>query len=177
MTIELSMAELREVTAYALTCAEPALAIFDRDVPGDRRPSAVLAEARMSASGGKRTQRLRAAALGAHRAARAANEMGLDVAGEAARAAGHAGGAAFLHPLARPTQVIHILGSAAYAAHACELDSGGDWMVGAAFVREATSWASPTVARVLSRYPQAPPGGRRAGELVRQLDTALRMLA
>lgn len=176
MTIELSMAELREVTAYALTCAEPALAIFERDVRGDSRPSAVIGEARTFASGGKRTQRLRVAALDAHRAARAANEMGLDAAGEAARAAGHAGGAAFLHPLARPTQVIHILGSAAYAAHACELDSGGDLSVGAAYIHEATAWASPTVARVLSRYPQAPSGGRRAGELVRQLDAALRRL-
>src|SRR5262249_5500456 len=34
------------------------------------------------------------------------------------RAAGHAVGAAFLHPLAKATQVKHILGSAAHAARA-----------------------------------------------------------
>ena len=42
------------------------------------------------------------------------------------RAAGHAVGAAFLHPLAKATQVKHILGSAAHAARAFELSVS--WM-------------------------------------------------
>lgn len=33
---------------------------------------------------------------------------------------------------------------------------------------------SPTVLDVLRRYPAAPPGGARTGELIRLLDAALR---
>ena len=32
LTVELSMAELREITGYAVACAEPALTIFERDL-------------------------------------------------------------------------------------------------------------------------------------------------
>jgi hypothetical protein len=38
MTIELSRSELREVAGYAVACARPALAIFERERPDDRRP-------------------------------------------------------------------------------------------------------------------------------------------
>jgi hypothetical protein len=44
---------------------------------------------------------------------------------DAARAAGHAAGAAFLHPLAQATQVRRILGSAAHAARSLELSTAG----------------------------------------------------
>jgi hypothetical protein len=47
---------------------------------------------------------------------RAANEADTEVAREAARAALGAAGAVYLHPLAKSTQVKHILASAAYAA-------------------------------------------------------------
>jgi hypothetical protein len=46
LTIELSMAELREVTGYAVACAEPVLAIFERDCADDPRARAALDEAR-----------------------------------------------------------------------------------------------------------------------------------
>ena len=49
--VELGMAELREVTAYAVACAEPVLAIFERDCPDDPRPRAVLDEARTAMAG------------------------------------------------------------------------------------------------------------------------------
>ncbi len=83
LTIELSMAELREVTAYAVVCAERVQAIFERDRPDDRRPRIVLDEARRFVDGGRRTQALRVAALDAHRAARDAGES--RAAAEAAR--------------------------------------------------------------------------------------------
>ncbi|WP_342760904.1 putative immunity protein [Nocardia terpenica] len=102
--IGLSMDELREVTGYALACAEPVLVIFERDCPGDLRARAVLEEARKFAVGGKRGKAIRVSALDAHRAARVAAGAGCRAAGDAARAAGHAGGAAYLHPLAKATQ-------------------------------------------------------------------------
>ncbi|HVV19448.1 MAG TPA: exonuclease SbcC, partial [Pseudonocardiaceae bacterium] len=123
-----------------------------------------------------RTTALRLAALAAHRAARAAHEAGRDAAADAARAAGHAAAAAYLHPLAKATQVWHILGSAAHAARALELAAGDDRAVGDAHIEQARDLAGPVVVRVLERYPAAPSGGGRVGELLRDLDTALRRL-
>ena len=40
--IELSRSELREVAGYAVVCARPALAIFERECPDDRRPRAAI---------------------------------------------------------------------------------------------------------------------------------------
>jgi hypothetical protein len=173
-TIELDLAELREVTAFAVACAEPALAIFERHYPDDSRPRAVLDEARAFADGGKRTQALRVTALAAHRAAKTAREEGHEAAFEAARAAGHAGASAYLHPLAKATQVLHILGAAADAARAFELDAGDAPGVGVEYIENARDLASPVVVSVLTRYPDAPAGGRRAGELLRILDASLR---
>ncbi|MFD0363000.1 putative immunity protein [Nocardia sp. GCM10030253] len=177
LTIELSMAELREITSYALACAEPASAIFERDCPDDPRARAVLDEARRFAAGGKRTKALRMTALDAHRAARAAQDMEHEAAADAARAAGSAGAAAYLHPLAKATQVLHILGSAAYAARAFEVDAGDDRTVGDDYIERAAALACPIVVSVLTRYPTAPSGRRRVGELLRNLDASLRQLA
>lgn len=85
-----------------------------------------------------------------------------------------AAGAAFLHPLAKASQVKHILGSAAHAARAFELSAGGDPAVGAGRLERSRTAASPAVADVLRRYPAAPDGGGRVGELIRQLDASLR---
>lgn len=174
--VELSMDELREITAYAVACAEPTLAIFERDCADDPRPRDALDQAREFTSGGNRTKALRVTALAAHRAARAAHEMGREAAADAARAAGHAAASAYLHPLAKATQVLHILGSAAHAARAMELDAGDEPSVGAACIDKAVDLANPIVISVLTRFPHAPEGGRRAGELLRRLDASLRGL-
>jgi hypothetical protein len=90
------------------------------------------------------------------------------------RAAGDAVGAAFLHPLPKATQVKHILGSAAHAARAFELSAGDDPAVGLDRIAQSRMLASPVVVDVLRRYPSAPPGGGRVGELIRTLDGSLR---
>lgn len=177
LMVELSLAELRGIAGYAVACAEPVLAIFERDCADDSRARIVLDEARRFAAGGRRTKALRVTALDAHRAARAAQEMGCVAAADAAHAAGHAGAAAYLHPLAKATQVRHILGSAAHAARAFELDAGDDRNVGGGYIEKVTGLADPIVVSVLLRYPNAPSGGGRAGELLRRLDTSLRRLA
>ncbi|BCK57772.1 putative immunity protein [Nocardia wallacei] len=174
-TIALTMAELREITAYALACAEPALSLFERDCPADRRPRAVFEEARRFTAGGGRTKALRVTALDAHRAARAALEVGRLAAADAARAAGYAGAAAYLHPLAQAHQGGHILMPAAHAARAFELDAD-DHRVGDDYLETARELAGPIVVSVLSRYPVPPPGRGRVGDLWRKLDSALRGL-
>ncbi|GAA0936483.1 putative immunity protein [Nonomuraea longicatena] len=173
-TIELTMTELRHIVAYATACAQPAPAIFEHHRPHDRRPQDAIDTAHAFASGAKRSKALRDHAWAAHRAAQEARDSGQAAAGEAARAAGHACGAAYLHPLAKATQVIHILGSAAHTARALELSAGDDPAIAADHLTRAHALAPAIVIDVLRRYPPAPPGYGRVGELIRRLDTSLR---
>jgi Imm-5 like putative immunity protein len=173
-TIQLSLAELREVAGYAAACARPALAIFERERPDDRRPRAAIDAAQAFADGAERSKALRDGAWAAQRAAQETRDTGQAAASDAARAALGAAGAAFLHPLANATQVKHILGSAAHAARAFELSAGDDPTVGADHIAQSRVLAHPIVVDVLRRYPVAPRGGGRVGELIRQLDASLR---
>jgi hypothetical protein len=169
--IDLGMDELREIAGYAAACASRVLPIFERDVPGDSRPRAAIDGALAFAAGGRRTNALRAIAMAAYRAAREASPP---AAVNAAHAASSAAGAAFLHPLARATQVKHVLGAAAHAARAAELEAGDDPRVGEQHVEWAREHAPDAVIAVLGRLPAAPDGGGRVGELMRALDSALR---
>jgi hypothetical protein len=169
--IVLSMRDLREVTSYAAESAQEVLEIFARAHPADSRPRDAIDAARTFARGGKRGKTLRDTAWAAHKAAREADTA---AAGDAARAAMCAASAAYLHPLANAHQVKHILGAAAHAARAAELVASDDREVGADHIEQARRRATPVVVDVLSRYPTAPPGGGRVGELLRDLDGALR---
>lgn len=169
--IVLSMHDLREVTGYAAESAQEALEIFEGAHPADPRPRDAADAAWTFARGGKRGKTLRDTAWAALKAAREAETA---AAGDAARAAMYAASAAYLHPLAKATQVKHILGAAAHAARAAELAAGDDRDVGAHHIEQARRRATPVVFDVLSRYPAAPPGGGRIGELLRDLDETLR---
>jgi hypothetical protein len=173
-TFKLSWSELREVAGYAAACARPALAIFESECPDDRRPRAAVDAAQAFADGGERTKALRDGAWAAQRAAHEARDAGRSAASDAARAALAAAGAAFLHPLPTAAQVKHILGSAAHAARAFELSAGDDPAVGLDRIARFRVLAPPVVVDVLRRYPSAPSGGRRVGELIRMLDASLR---
>ena len=151
-TIELSRSEVREVAGYAVACARPALAIFERNRPDDRRPRAAIDAAQAFADGAERTKALRDSAWAAHRAAQEARDAGQAAASDAVRAAGHAVG----------------------AARAFELSAGGDPTVGADHIAQSRILAHPVVVDILRRYPVAPRGGGRVGELIRQLDASLR---
>ena len=168
---ELTMDELRAVVGFAVACAEPALVIFARAAPDDPRPADALAAARDFAEGARRTNRLRTTAVEAHRAGRQAPSS---AAMHAAFAAGDAAAAAYLHPLARATQLRHILGAAAQAARAAELARGDAPVVAEYVLTAAARRATPVVLDVLVRYPRAPGTGGRIGVLEQRLDGMLR---
>lgn len=170
--IELSTEDLRAVTAFAAGCAETVLAIFEADRPDDTRPRDALGAAWEFARGGARGKALRDTAFAALKAAK---DVDTEAAGEAARAAMSAAGAAYLHPLAKATQVKHILGAAAYAARAAELV---DPTAGAAHVeqgaprdpgcgRRAQALSGGRGRRWSGRRPD-PPAGRRTPALRRR---------
>ncbi|GAA2937314.1 putative immunity protein [Kitasatospora cinereorecta] len=171
--IDLSKQDLREVTAFAAVCAEAVLEIFEADQPDDSRPRDAVGAAWEFARGGERGRSLRDTASAALKAAKCADTA---AAREAAWSAMSAAGAAYLHPLAKATQVKHILGAGAYAARAAELVAGDDRSVGAETLEQVVHRATPAVVAVLRRYPTAPTGGGRVGELIRALDAGLRPL-
>ena len=165
------MDELRAVAGYAVACAEPALVIFDKDRPDDPRPAAALHAGRLFAEGAPRSRLQRAAATEAHRAAR---DTTTEAASHAATAAGDAAAAAYLHPLAKASQVRHILGAAAHAARAAELARGDDPVVAEYVITAAARRATPQVLEVLTRYPRAPKGRTGVAILMERLDKMLR---
>ncbi|MGC4046990.1 MAG: hypothetical protein QM758_24610 [Armatimonas sp.] len=162
--IPLEEGELREVARYAATCARQVLPLFEAAHPLDTRPREAIVEAEAFAAGKRRTATLRAVAWAALAAARELDD-GPDA--HAAYAASHAAGAAFLHPIASPHQVKHILGAAVHQTLAQE-DSAGNQLEWAA------SLASSTVRDVLKRYPAPPRGRGRFSELLCALDAQLR---
>ncbi len=174
----LSMQDLRAVTRYGAESAQDVLEIFERAHPTDSRPRDAIEAAWTFARGGNRGKSLRDAAWAAQKAARDADTADTLAdtlaAGDAARAAMCAASAAYLHPLADAHQVKHILGAAAYAARAVELLAGGNRAVGAEHIERARRRATAAVVDVLKRYPAAPRSGGRVGELLRDLDAALR---
>lgn len=174
VAFDLTRHELGEVAGYAALCARAVLPIFEDEYPGDPRPRTALELAQRFADGGGRTKAIRDGAWAAMRAAQEARDADRQAASDAARAALAAASAPYLHPLAKATQVKHILGSAAHAARAAELAAGDDPDAGAEHLAWARGQASPIVVDVLGRYPLAPPGGGRVGELIRRLDTSLR---
>ncbi|NUS73137.1 MAG: exonuclease SbcC [Corynebacteriales bacterium] len=169
--IELNEQELREVTGYAAACARRALPLFETHQPTDSRPREAIEAAEAFAKGGKRTNELRQKAWAAYKAAQ---ETTGEVAVAAARSASHAAAAAFLHPLASAHQVKHILGAAAHAARAEEFAAEADPETTEGTLTWARQYAPTAVTAVLGRLPAAPSGGGRVGEIIRNLDSALR---
>jgi hypothetical protein len=168
--VELTTDELRAVARYVAETAEAVLPVFESAHPDDPRPRAALRAAWDFVDGAERSRVQRVTSLDAHRAAR---EAATEVARLAARSAGDAAAAAYLHPLARATQVGHILRAAASAARIAELQAGDAGAADRA-VEEARRRASPVLVDVLSRYPSAPASRTRVGLLMSALDSALR---
>lgn len=172
--IDLTMEDLRAVAAYAAESAARVLSIFEQCHPSDTRPRDALEATRGFVQGGKRGKALRDAAWAALKAARQAEDA---AASQAARAAMCAASAAYLHPLATATQLRHILGAAAHAARAVEIAKGDGARVDTDPFQHAIRSAPASVIDVLCRYPSAPAGGGRVGELLRCLDRELREIS
>ncbi len=167
----LTIESLRTLGSWAANCAERALLVFERHAVSDTRPRAAIEGIRAFASGGKRTAQLRSLAMAAMTAAR---EVGDPAAAAAARAAGLAASSAYTHPLADVQQTKHIVGPAAYAALALELDQAGDPGVADGEVRWAIDHVPQEVREVLLQMPARQAGSSRLDRLMYALDAGIR---
>ncbi|WP_244176750.1 putative immunity protein [Streptomyces albus] len=171
---DLTMHELRVVALYVVWHAEDVLPVFEQAVPGDPRPRAAVDAAWAFINGARRTTLQRVTSLDAHRAARSAPS---EAARLAARSAGDAASAAYLHPIAQAGQVGHILRASASAAHIGELTAGGDPAIADALLERSRRRATPVLIDVLCRYPLSTGGSSRVARLMSTLDHSLRQAA
>ena len=171
----LSLESLRALGSWAADCAERALSVYEIQAEADSRPRAAIEGVRVFAAGGKRTAQLRTLALAAMSAAREVNDP---AAAAAARAAGLAASSAYTHPLADVQQTKHIVGPAAYAALALELNHGGDQAIGDHEVKWAIEHVTAEVREILGHMPareRARARGRtRLNNLMYQVDVGVR---
>ncbi|MCH6163983.1 putative immunity protein [Streptomyces marispadix] len=168
---DLTMDELRVVARYVVRHAEDVLAVFEQAVRDDPRPRAAIDAAWEFIDGADRTKSQRVTSLDAHRAARSAP---FEAARLAARSAGDAASAAYLHPIARAGQVGHILRAAASAARVGEMEAGGDPTIADALLERSRQRATPVLIDVLRRYPPVTSGSNRVARLMSALDHSLR---
>lgn len=168
---DLTMDELRAVVRFATDCAQSLLPEFEAHAPKDSRPREALNAARAFADGAARTNLQRTTAAASHRAAKNAPA---ETAQLAALACGDAAAAAYLHPIARATQIGHILRAAACAARVAELKAGIECMPGPGTVDALAERAAAPLPDVLRRYPAALQGSSRLSQLMSALDTAIR---
>jgi len=167
----LSLESLRALGSWAADCAERALSVYEAQADSDSRPRAAIEGIRVFADGGKRTAQLRSLALAAYAAARQADDP---AAAAAARAAGLAASSAYTHPLADVQQTKHIVGPAAYAALALELNQGGDHSIGDNEVIWAIEHVTPEVRAILLQMPAREIGRTRLENILYQLDASIR---
>ena len=145
--------------------------MYEARAGSDSRPRAAIEGIREFAGGGKRVARLRSVAMEAHAAAR---EVGDPAAAASARAAGLAAASAYTHPLADVHQTKHIVGPAAYAALALELDHAGDPGVADAEVRWAIEHVPSEAREVLLQMPARQAGNSRLDTILYELDAGIR---
>jgi hypothetical protein len=152
---QLSIDSLRALGNWCADCAEMALPVFEEHEASDVRPRAAIEGVRLFAAGGRRTAQLRTLALAALTASR---EAANPAAASAAKSAGLAASSAYTHPLVDVQQTKHIVGPAAYAALALELDRAGDPAAGGNLVLWAMEHVTVEVRDILLHMPGRKPG-------------------
>ncbi|HVM71302.1 MAG TPA: hypothetical protein VMT91_06050 [Anaerolineales bacterium] len=167
----LSLESLRSLGSWAADCAERALPVYENYANSDSRPRSAIEGIRVFAGGGNRIAQLRSLALSAFSAAREADDP---AAAAAARAAGLAASSAYTHPLADVQQTKHIVGPAAYAALALELNQGGNHSIGDNEVIWAIEHVTPEVRAILLQMPAREIGKTRLDNLMYKIDNSIR---
>ncbi|MFE2377295.1 putative immunity protein [Streptomyces sp. NPDC059398] len=174
--VNISDQDRRLLGVWAADCAERVLRLFEAEAPHDIRPREAIEGIRAFARGEQRKGQLRPLAYAALAAAR---EVRAPAATAAARAAGYAAAAPYIHPLATPHQAKHALAPAMYVALARELAVDHDIGTGINPGDEEARWAighAPEAIRgLLRQMPAFPPGRSRLDALRHQLDSALRL--
>lgn len=169
---DLSMDDLRAVTAFNLACALQVIDLFESAKPHDARPREALLAANAFIRGGPTSHAQRVSAPAAHRASKEV----ATAASHAAMAAGDAAASAYLHPLADAVQVGHILRGPSHCVLALE-ERDTDPLTRADAVAAVLGEAAPVLVEVLCRYPSLAAPGRATADVMSHPDAQLRKSA
>jgi hypothetical protein len=168
---EIKIEELQSLGQWSADCAEKALSIYECVASEDLRPRNAINGIRNFAHSGKRTQHLRKLAMDAYRASIETKDPS---ASAAARSASLAAASAYTHPFKDINQSKHILGPAAYAAFAIELNNPSDHTLGDREIELAIGSATREIAGLLNKMPAHQVGTKRIDQLFYQLDCGIR---
>jgi hypothetical protein len=168
---DLSLDSLRILGKWTAVCSEQALPIYEAVNPNDPRPQAAIAGIREFAIGGKRVAALRKLSMDAYRAALETEDK---AASAAAQSASLAAASAYTHPLVDAAQTKHIVGPAAYAAQALEINAGNIPDASDEFVLWAINQVPEEVCGILMNMPARTEGKTRLDKLMFDLDQGLR---
>jgi hypothetical protein len=157
----------RALATWAADCAERVLPLFEKRVPDDPRPRDALDGTRAFAGGEQHRGPLRPLAWAALAAAKDTDDP---VAYAVARAAAAAVAIPYLHPIATPHQVKHIIGPPLFAARARGL-AGQD---ADEEIRWALEHADATVRDITRRFPRGRHGRTETGALSARIENGLR---
>jgi hypothetical protein len=166
-SVPLTDDDRRRLAAWAADCAERVLPLFEERVPADTSPRDALDGTRAFARGEQPRGPLRPLAWSALAAAK---ETVDPVAHAVARAAAAAVAIPYIHPIATPHQVKHIVGPPLYAARAREL-AGAD---ADEEIRWALEHADATVREITRWFPHGHHGRTALGALSLRIEDGLR---
>lgn len=166
---------LRPAALWAADRANVVLSVFEGQKPGDNRPREAIMGSREFGRGNRRDKTLRSLAWAAHSAAKESDHPSAKY---SARAAMLAAAVAYTHTNLNDGkqgvgQARHILGSAVYAALACEIaEQEAD--VADGVLHAAAHSAPQEVGMLLHYFPPQPRGTTRLGQLFHDLDARIR---
>jgi hypothetical protein len=166
-TVPLSDEDRRALAVWAADCAERVLPLFEERVPADSRPREAVNGTRAFANGDQHRGPLRPLAWAALAAAKETDDQ---VAYAAARAAAAAVAIPYIHPIATPHQVKHIIGPPLYAARARDLACED----GEEEIRWAIEHADAKVREITRRFPPGKHGRTDTGALSTRIEEGLR---
>jgi hypothetical protein len=168
---DLNIDSLKALGKWAADCAERALLIYEESEKTDSRPRDAIKGIRDFSASGNRTKQLRILALAAYAASLETKDPATSA---AAQSACLAASSAYTHPLVDVQQTKHILGPAAYAALAIELNHGGDTDYGNKEISWAIEHVNREICEILAKMPERNEGKNRLDKLLFDLDVGLR---
>lgn len=166
-SVPLTDDDRRALADWAADCALRVLPLFEAKAPADPRPREAVGGTRAFACGDVPRGPLRPLAWAALHAAREVDDQ---VAYAAARSAAAAVAIPYLHPIATPHQVKHIVGPPLYAARARAL-AGED---ADEEIRWALEHADTTIREITRRFPPGRHGKTALGLLSQAIEDGLR---
>lgn len=171
VSVTLTSAERRALARFVADSALDVLPVYEHGRPDDGRPRRAVVAARQFVAGDPPSRLQRLAAFEAYQAAIEARSTSLRLAAEAA---GDAASVALLGPVVDERLVQRVLRAGVNCALVAQVRAADREAAAERSLRRTLRHATPVVVEVLRRLPAPGNGPDRPGQLLAELDAALR---